>query len=82
MGAIWPPLVFGAIFLGTWQLIVEVFDIKPFLLRDPWAIWSEFLDRSDDILEATLVTGTNALIGLLFGVVFGEVLPVAELFMQ
>jgi NitT/TauT family transport system permease protein len=69
--AVWPPLVFGAIFLGTWELIVKVFDIKPFLLPAPSAIWSEFLDRSDDILEATLVTGANALIGLLFGTVFG-----------
>ena len=71
MGAIGPPLVFGAIFLGIWELIVVVFDIKPFLLPAPTAIWSEFLERSDYIIEATLVTGTNALIGLFFGVVFG-----------
>jgi len=69
--AVGPPLVFGAIFLGTWELIVVVFDIQPFLLPAPTAIWSEFLDRSDDILEATLVTGRNALIGLLFGVLLG-----------
>jgi len=71
IAAIAPPLVFGAIFLGVWQLIVEVFDIAPFLLPAPSAIWSEFLDRSDDVIDATLVTGANALVGLLFGVLFG-----------
>jgi len=69
--AVAPPVVFGIIFLGTWELIVKVFDIKPFLLPAPSAIWAEFIDRSDDILDATLVTGANALIGLLFGVAFG-----------
>lgn len=69
--AVAPPVVFGVIFFGAWELIVKVFDIKPFLLPAPSAIWAEFIDRSDDILEATLVTGTNALTGLLFGVAFG-----------
>jgi len=71
VAAVLPPIVVGALFLGLWELIVKAFDIKPFLLPAPSAIWAELIDRSDDIIDATLNTGTNALVGLLFGVVFG-----------
>jgi ABC-type nitrate/sulfonate/bicarbonate transport system permease component len=30
--AIWPPILIAVIFLGAWQLLVVVQDIKPYLL--------------------------------------------------
>jgi NitT/TauT family transport system permease protein len=69
--AVWPPLAFGTVFLALWELFVRGFDIKPFVLPAPTAIWSAFTERFDDVLEQTLVTGTNALVGLLVGVFFG-----------
>lgn len=57
------PLLFGAAFLGVWELIVMAFDIAPFTLPAPSAIWSAFIERFDQVLEETLVTGKNALIG-------------------
>ena len=67
-----PPLVFGVAFLGVWEVIVAVFDIAPFTLPAPSAIWSAFIERFDQVLEETLVTGTNALIGFVLGIVVGS----------
>ena len=68
---LWPPLLFGAIFLLVWELIVIIFDIKKFLLPAPSAIFAAFVDRTSGIWSAVVVTGTNALIGLVAGVVLG-----------
>jgi NitT/TauT family transport system permease protein len=68
---LWPPVLFGAVFLLVWELVVIVFDIKKFLLPAPSAIFAAFVDRTSEIWDAILVTGTNALIGLTVGTVFG-----------
>ena len=68
-----PPLLFGVAFLGAWELIVAAFDIAPFTLPAPSAIWAAFTDRFDQVLEETLVTGLNALVGFLCGIVLGVV---------
>ena len=68
---LWPPVLFGAVFLLVWELVVIVFDIKKFLLPAPSAIFAAFVDRTSEIWDAILVTGTNALIGLTVGMVFG-----------
>lgn len=69
-----PPLVFGVALLLVWEGAVAAFGIKPFTLPAPTAIWSAFIDRFDDVVEQTLVTGTNASIGLLAGVLGGVAL--------
>ncbi len=66
-----PPVVFGLVFLGLWELVVKAFDLKPFVLPAPTAIWSAFTERFSDVVDKTLLTGSNALVGLLFGVAFG-----------
>jgi NitT/TauT family transport system permease protein len=74
---VWPPLLFGAVFLGLWELIVQVFDIAPFTLPAPSAIWSAFVERFDQVVDETWVTGTNALVGLLFGTLLGVLASLA-----
>ena len=69
--SIGPPLVFGVAFLGAWELIVAVFDIAPFTLPAPSAIWSAFTERFGQVVDETIVTGINALIGFLSGIVLG-----------
>ena len=44
------PLLFGVAFLGVWELIVMAFDIAPFTLPAPSAIWSAFIERFDQVL--------------------------------
>jgi NitT/TauT family transport system permease protein len=74
LAAVWPPLAFGVGILAVWEAAVAAFDIKPFTLPAPTAIWSAFIERFDDVFEQTMVTGTNALIGLLVGLLFGVVM--------
>jgi NitT/TauT family transport system permease protein len=69
--AVWPPLLFGVVFLALWEASVEVFDFKPYFLSKPSQIWTQFTDNFDLIWRATRVSGTNALIGLVCGTVVG-----------
>ncbi len=69
--AVLPPLVFGVVFLAAWELAVNVFDWKPYFLPKPSRIWHEFTDNFSQIRKAATVSGTNALIGLVAGTVFG-----------
>ena len=71
-----PPLVLGLLFLAAWQLWVEVYDVKPFIIPKPTAIWQSLVDNSDVVWRASVVTGTNAFIGLVLGAVLGFVLAV------
>ncbi|MEM8620332.1 MAG: ABC transporter permease [Actinomycetota bacterium] len=68
---LWPPLLFGALFLGVWELIVWAYDIEQFLLPAPSAIWSALVEEIDSVWDAVFVTGSNALVGLVLGVALG-----------
>ena len=65
------PILFGALFLALWEAAVQVFDLKPYFLPAPSAIAEAFVDNVDVIREATVHSGTNALIGLIAGTVLG-----------
>ena len=69
--AVWPPVLFGVVFLLLWEGAVEVFDWKPYFLPKPSAIWEQFVDNRELIRRAALVSGGNALIGLLAGTALG-----------
>ena len=40
--SIWPPIIIAVVFLGIWQLIVVLNDIKPYLLPSPTLIAGNF----------------------------------------
>lgn len=61
------PIVVGLVVLGTWQLLVSVGGVSDYLLPSPAAIAGEFVEFWPAILQAALVTGLNALIGLVVG---------------
>jgi NitT/TauT family transport system permease protein len=65
------PLVLGVVTIGLWQLLVDVFDIDPFIVPAPRAIWTEFLDSRSSIWDGMVGTGRNALWGLVIGAVLG-----------
>ena len=71
VSAVWPPVVFGVVFLGAWELAVKVFDWKPYFLTPPSAIWRAFVDNFSFIWDAAVVSGTNAFVGLVLGVLLG-----------
>ncbi len=72
--ALVPPLIVGVLFVGTWEAIVRIFDIQPFLLPAPSSIWSTLIDNWSKVYDAMVVTGANAFVGLLFGVICGVAL--------
>jgi NitT/TauT family transport system permease protein len=66
-----PPVAFGVAFLAVWEAAVKVFDFQPYFLPAPTAIWQQFRENTDLIWEASRVSGTNALVGLVAGTVLG-----------
>lgn len=66
-----PPVVFGGLLLAAWQAVVRVFDLKPYFLAAPTAIWRALLDNFGKVWDATWHSGTNAFVGLVAGSLLG-----------
>ncbi|WP_295697090.1 ABC transporter permease subunit [Lapillicoccus sp.] len=69
-----PPLVFGVLFLLLWQVLVRVTGVKSYVLPAPSDIGAALRASIGVILDASLRSGANALVGLLVGVVLGVLL--------
>ena len=69
-----PPIVFGVAFLALWEALVKVFAFQPYFLPAPSSIWGQFRENTALIWEASSVSGTNALVGLVAGTVLGVAL--------
>lgn len=61
------PVVVGVLLIGAWTIWVDVLGTAPRMLPSPAAIASEFVLRWNIIWEDMLITGTNALVGLVAG---------------
>lgn len=68
---LWPPALFGVLFLALWEWFVVAWDVKSFVLPRPSAIFEQMRTNNDRILEAASSTGQNALVGLAFGLALG-----------
>ncbi|SIR76965.1 ABC transporter permease [Williamsia sterculiae] len=66
-----PPIAFGVGLVLLWQLLCRVGGIPTFLLPAPSAILAAAGDNVSVMVDSTLVTGRNALIGLLVGILTG-----------
>jgi NitT/TauT family transport system permease protein len=71
-----PPVVLLTALLLGWQALVTGADIPPFVLPGPADIWAQAEQFREPIVSAALVTGANALLGLLIGAVAGVGLAV------
>ncbi len=69
--SILPPVVVGVVALLAWELTVTLGRIAPFILPAPSAIWHELVVQRQNVWEAALASGANALIGLIAGSVAG-----------
>jgi NitT/TauT family transport system permease protein len=65
------PAAVGILALVLWQTLVSLGGVDDYLLPSPTAIAEEFVAFAPAIGAAVLVTGTNALVGLVVGSVFG-----------
>lgn len=68
------PIVVGLLVLGIWQFLVSVVGVSDYLLPSPASIIDEFIAFFPAIMSATLITGTNALLGLIVGSILGILL--------
>ncbi|WP_233245506.1 ABC transporter permease [Salinibacterium hongtaonis] len=68
------PIVVGVVVLGAWQLAVTFGGVSDYLLPSPAAILGQVADFGDSMISAGIITGTNALVGLVLGSVFGILL--------
>ena len=50
---------------------MQGFDLKPYFLPAPSAIWEAFIDNTGLVRKAAFVSGANALVGLLAGTLLG-----------
>jgi NitT/TauT family transport system permease protein len=69
-----PPIVFGIVSLASWELLVKLGRVAPYILPAPSAIWSELSSQKGNVLDAALASGSNALVGLIVGSVLGVLL--------
>jgi len=65
------PIVLGVVVLALWQACVVLFKVKPYVLPSPSSIGEQFGRAFDAVWAGILVTGGNALIGLVIGAVAG-----------
>lgn len=65
------PIVLGVVVVLLWQWAVTAFSIKSFILPAPFAIGEQFGTNLQNVYNGMVVTGRNALIGLLIGAVLG-----------
>jgi NitT/TauT family transport system permease protein len=72
-----PPLLLGVVALVAWQLTVTIGRIAPFILPAPSAIWAELVEQRQNVWQAALASGVNALIGLILGAVAGVLAAMA-----
>ena len=75
-----PPLLFFALFVLLWHLLVELFDIKPFLLPGPLGVATALQTHFSALLHAAWLTAAGALCGFLLS--FSTGFLIALLFSQ
>jgi NitT/TauT family transport system permease protein len=68
------PITGLVVFLGAWELLVRVLDVRPFVLRAPSQILAYIGEQSGDFLAASWTTGWHAAVGLLLGLAAALVL--------
>lgn len=71
LAVVLPPLLFGVLFLLAWETWINVSDVQPFVVPSPSSIWHSFTGDFDLVRRASLVTGMNALVGLVLGSLLG-----------
>ncbi|WP_281646974.1 ABC transporter permease [Parendozoicomonas sp. Alg238-R29] len=65
------PLIVLIGLLLLWQGIITLFDVPPYIVPEPGAVFDRMIDDAGLLLEHTLVTFSEMLLGLFLGVLFG-----------
>lgn len=73
IGRVGAPVLVGVLGLLLWQLMVGVFGVSSYLLPAPAAIFAEANRAAEHIWNGALITGWNALVGLIVGTILGVI---------
>ncbi len=76
-GRILAPAVLGVVVLVAWQALAASGAVDDYLLPSPLAILDEMVAFAPNLVGSAVVTGANALVGLLVGTVVGILLALA-----
>ncbi|MFZ4810387.1 MAG: ABC transporter permease [Ilumatobacteraceae bacterium] len=68
------PVLGIVVFLSLWELLVRVFDVRPFVLRAPSEIISYLAKAPSDFVRASAITATHALVGLVLALLISLVI--------
>lgn len=71
LGNVAYPAAFGVVLVAVWEAFVRAFDIQPYFLPAPSAVFDAFFSNLGNVAEATAVSGLNALVGMLAGLAVG-----------
>jgi NitT/TauT family transport system permease protein len=65
------PVILGLLVVLGWQLLIMITGVEPFILPAPLDIGRAIAENLDTIVAGMIVTGRNALIGLIGGTIVG-----------
>jgi NitT/TauT family transport system permease protein len=77
MSRVLPPVVFGVLALVLWEAFVTAGRVAPFILPAPSAIGAQIAEQRQNIWDAALASGANALVGLIGGTILAVLAALA-----
>ena len=70
------PLLVFALVIGGWELYVRVFDISLYILPSPSKIIEALVENFDILMQHSLVTLEESLLGLIISTVFAILISI------
>lgn len=64
-------VLLSALFIALWQGIISLFDVPPYLLPTPLAVWQRLMTQADLLFMHAQITLLEILLGLVLGFLFG-----------
>ena len=64
-------LLVAAVALSVWELLVRMTGVPPYILPGPLQVASAAIEYAEMLVEHTLVTLSEVLVGLILGTILG-----------
>ena len=74
------PVGFAAVMIALWQILCQTLQVRPILLPPPSAVWTVLRDNYAILLDQTLPTLSESVLGFVVASVLGVLIAVALTF--
>ena len=64
-------ILLSALFITFWQGIISLFDVPPYLLPTPLAVWQRLMTQADLLFMHAKITLLEILLGLVLVILYG-----------